>query len=52
MPDDNVIKFRRPPPKKTAPTPPGKPSPVVAIVLAVIAIAIIAGITMLFGGYR
>jgi hypothetical protein len=47
MPDNNVIKFQRPPKKPTAP---GKPSLLVAIVVAVIVIAVLAGGSWLISG--
>ncbi|MEO8757518.1 MAG: hypothetical protein ABI398_07180 [Devosia sp.] len=51
MPDDNIIKFRRPK-KKPPPRQAGKPSLVVAAIVAAVTIALVVGITMLFGADR
>lgn len=51
MPDDNVIKFA-PRPKKPAPQQSGRPSAVVMVIVAVVVIALVFGITQLFGGFH
>ncbi len=50
MPDDNVIKFQPRPKKKPAPQQAGKPSVMVAVIVAVVAIAIVWGINVWLGG--